>query len=117
MDSIFGHQNFRNEITWKRFNFHADARKFGAIGTDRLLFYARGEGYAFNRVRVPYYDKYIQSKFTHQDDDGRRYSLDNLNPPGGRGPVYEFHGLTKPWRMTKGNVPISVEIRGAGVAG
>ena len=100
MDSIFGHQNFRNEITWKRFNFHADARKFGAI-TDRLLFYARGEGYAFNRVRVPYSDKYIQSKFTHQDDDGRLYSLDNLNPPGGRGPVYEFHGLTKPWRMTK----------------
>ena len=94
MDAIFGHKNFRNEITWKRFNFHADAKKFGAI-TDRLLFYSRSESYTFNRVRIPYSDEYIASKFTHRDDNGRRYRLDNLNPPGGRGPVYEFHGWSR----------------------
>lgn len=33
--------------------------------------------------------------------DGRKFRLDNLNPPGGRGPVYEFHGVTKPWRFTE----------------
>ena len=103
MDAIFGHENFRNEITWKRFNFHADAKKFGAI-TDRLLFYSRSESYTFNRVRIPYSDEYIASKFTHRDDSGRRYRLDNLNPPGGRGPVYEFHGVTKPWRMTQDKI-------------
>ena len=29
MDAIFGRATFRNEITWKRFNFHADAKKLG----------------------------------------------------------------------------------------
>ncbi len=97
MDAVFGKRNFKNEIVWKRFKFHADAKRFGAI-TDRVLFYGGG---AFNPVRKPYSVDYIRSKFTHQDEDGRRYRLDNLNPPGGRGPVYEFHGVTKPWRMTK----------------
>lgn len=100
LDAIFGHQNFRNEITWKRFNFHADAKRFGAI-SDRLLFYSRSDNFAFFPVRVPYSQAYIKSKFTHKDDSGRPYRLDNLNPPGGRGPVYEFHGITKAWRMTK----------------
>ena len=84
LDAIFGHQNFRNEITWKRFNFHADAKRFGAI-SDRLLFYSRSDNFAFFPVRVPYSQAYIKSKFTHKDDSGRPYRLDNLNPPGGRG--------------------------------
>ena len=33
-DEIFGQENFRNEIVWKRFNFHADAGRFGRV-TDR----------------------------------------------------------------------------------
>lgn len=101
MDAVFGRQKFRNDIVWKRFNFHADAKRFGAI-TDRILFY--GGGNIFNPVRVSYSDSYVESKFTHEDEDGRRYRLDNLNPPGGRGPVYEFHGVTKPWRMTKDKI-------------
>ena len=98
MDAVFGRRAFRNEVIWKRFNFHADAKRFGAI-TDRVLFYSMGD--AFYPVRQPYSEEYIKSKFTHEDGDGRRYRLDNLNPPGGRGPVYEFHGVTKPWRMTQ----------------
>ena len=100
MDGVFGRTAFRNEIVWKRFNFHADAKRFGVI-TDRVLFYAGGRESTFNRVRTPYSDEYVKAKFTHKDEDGRLYRLDNLNPPGGRGPVYEFHGVTKPWRMTK----------------
>ena len=99
-DAVFGRNNFRNEIIWKRFNFHADARRFGAI-SDRILFYSKGDRYMFNRVRVPYSQAYIESKFKHRDSSGRRYRLDNLNPPGGRGPVYEFNGITKPWRFKK----------------
>jgi len=100
MDAVFGRRRFRNEIVWKRFNFHADAKRFGTI-TDRLLFYAAGDECTSNPVRVPYSAEYIASKFRHEDGDGRRFRLDNLNPPGGRGPVYEFHGVTKAWRMTR----------------
>ena len=96
LDAIFGHENFCNEIVWKRFNFHADAKKFGAI-SDRILYYAKGKKRLFNAVKVPYSKEYIESKFTHSDK-GRSYRLDNLNPPGGRGPVYEFHGARKAWR-------------------
>lgn len=100
LDTIFGAKNFRNEIVWKRFNFHADAKRFGKI-TDRILFYTRSENFTFNRLRVPFSDEYQESKFTHVDGKGRRFRLDNLNPPGGRGPIYEFNGVTKPWRFTE----------------
>lgn len=99
-DEIFGAANFRNEIVWKRFNFHADAGRFGRV-TDRLLFYSRSDQFAFNEIRVPFSEEYIADKFTHVDDDGRRFRLSDLNPPGGRGPVYEFHGVTKPWRVSQ----------------
>ena len=100
LDAIFGLTNFRNEITWKRFNFHADARRFGKV-TDRILFYTRGPDFIFNTLRVPFSKEYVSSKFNHVDDDGRMFRLDNLNPPGGRGPVYEYNGVTKPWRFTR----------------
>ena len=98
LDAIFGQGNFRNEIVWKRFNFHADAKRYGMI-TDRILFYSRGENYLFNRVRTPYSKSYIDAKFIFKDESGRRYRLADLNPPGERGPVYEFHGITKAWRF------------------
>ncbi len=103
MDAVFGRDNFRNEIIWKRFNFHADARRFGKV-SDSLLFYAKTDKYVFNRQRTPYSKEYIDSKFRQVDKDGRRFQLDNLNPPGGRGPVYEFHGVTKAWRYTEENM-------------
>lgn len=100
MDSIFGARNFRNEIVWKRFNFHADAKRFGRV-SDRIIFYSKSNKYKFNRQYAPYKKEYIESKFRYKDDDGRRFRLSDLNPPGGRGPVYEFHGVTRPWRLTE----------------
>src|SRR5260370_15527438 len=48
MDAIFGPTNFRNDIIWKRFNFHADAKRFGRV-TDRILFYTKSDSYIFNK--------------------------------------------------------------------
>ena len=103
MDAIFGAKNFQNEILWKRFNFHADARRFGRV-SDTVLFYSNSDSYTFNRQRVPFSKEYVTSKFKHRDENGRQFRLDNLNPPGGRGPIYEFHGVTKPWRYTQDNI-------------
>ena len=99
MDAIFGAQRCRNEIVWKRFNFHADAKRFGTI-SDRVLFYSVGDTFHFNRIRMPYSKQYIDSKFTHSEN-GRRFRLDSLIPPGGRGPVYEFNGVQRAWRFTE----------------
>ncbi len=100
LDSIFGPQNFRNEIVWKRFTFHADAKRFGRV-SDRLLFYSKTSEYKFKRQMAPYKEAYIKSKFTHVDENGRRFRLSDLNPPADRGPIYEFHGVTRAWRFTK----------------
>ena len=100
LDAIFGHSNFRNEIIWQRFNFHADAKRFGRVA-DTILFYSKSTTYAFNRQRKPFSKEYIASKFNHSDEDGRRFRLSDLNPPGGRGPVYEFHGVSRPWRYSE----------------
>ncbi len=102
LDQIFGVENFRNEITWKRFNFHADAKRYGRL-TDRLIFYTKSKIFTWNRQFKSYAHSYIESHFK-KDDNGRMFRLDNLNPPGGRGPVYEFCGLTRPWRFTQKNM-------------
>ena len=52
VDTVFGHQNFRNAIAWKRFNFHFDAKRFGRVA-DTLLFYSKTDAYVFNQQRVP----------------------------------------------------------------
>ncbi len=100
LDQIFGAANFRNEIVWKRFNFHADAKRFGRV-SDRILFYVKSNEFRFNKLNEEFSEEYLESKFTHVDSDGRRYRLDNLNPPGGRGPIYEFNGVTRPWRISE----------------
>lgn len=103
MDAVFGQGCFRNEIVWKRFNFHADAKRFGRV-SDTILYYTKTDQFQFKAQRIPFSREYVASKFSHLDKDGRRYRLDNLNPPGGRGPIYEFHGVIKPWRLTKENM-------------
>lgn len=99
LDQIFGIKNFRNEIVWKRFNFHADAKRYGRI-TDRILFYTKSDGFSWNQPRMPFSDEYVQSKFTHKDERGV-FRLSDLNPPAGRGPVYDFYGVTRAWRFVE----------------
>ena len=100
MDAVFGAENFRNEVVWKRFNFHADARRFGRV-SDRILYYSRSDRYTFRQQRTPFSGEYVASKFSHVDENGRRFRLSDLNPPANRGPVYEFHGVVKAWRFTE----------------
>jgi site-specific DNA-methyltransferase (adenine-specific) len=100
LDLIFGPENFRNEIIWKRVTAHSDAKRFGRVA-DRLLFYSKTEDYKFNKQSWARTEEYIKSKFSHIDKNGRAYTLGDLNPPGGRGPIYEFHGITRPWRFTE----------------
>jgi site-specific DNA-methyltransferase (adenine-specific) len=100
LDAIFDPRNFRNEVVWKRFNFHADAQRFGRVA-DRILFYSKTDEYKFHKRMAPYKEAYIKSKFKYVDESGRRFRLSDLNPPANRGPVYEFHRVTRAWRFTE----------------
>lgn len=82
MDGVFGHQNFRNEIVWKRTGAHGRARRWGPIH-DVILFYSRGESYTWNRVVQNYEDGYVDAKYRSLDPHGLFQTI-SLDGPGVR---------------------------------
>jgi site-specific DNA-methyltransferase (adenine-specific) len=100
LDAIFDVRNYRNEIVWKRTSSHNDTKRFGRIH-DVIFLYAKSEGAMFNVLRTELDPSYVEKVYTRVDENGRRYRLDNISAPGGRGPVYEWGGITQAWRYTK----------------
>jgi adenine-specific DNA-methyltransferase len=74
LDEIFGRENFRNEIIWKRQTAHSDAKRYGPIH-ETLYYYARSNETQFRTHYTPYDDSYIESHYSLRDADGRRYQL------------------------------------------
>ena len=103
LDAIFGPENFRNEVVWRRTNAHSDAKRFGRVH-DCLLFYAMSATAVWNGVTIPYDPRYIAAYYRYKDPDGRRWRSGDATAPGGRGPRYEWHGHVRNWRYTKGNM-------------
>ena len=86
MDSIFGVQNFRNELIWKRTSAHSgegNVQRFGTIH-DIILFYTKSDNYTFNRIYIPYDKDYLTQFYRHVDWNGRRYRLSDLTAAGVR---------------------------------
>lgn len=98
MDEIFGEENFRNEIVWKRSTAHSDAEFYGN-NFDTIFFYTKGQAYTFNTVFQEYDESYL-SRFTHSDEDGRKWDSGNLTAKGlqGGGYEYEYKGVKSLWR-------------------
>ena len=108
MDAVFGRDNFRNDIQWKRYGAHNDAgqgsRHFGRVH-DKLLFYGNGSAPVWNQVFVPLDPQYVQSTYRYVDaDTGKRFTTTPLTGPGGEAkgnPVYEWNGHTRAWRYSR----------------
>ena len=83
MDGIFGHNNFRNEIIWKRTSAHSSAKRFGPVH-DTILFYSASENYKWRPVFEPYDKSYIDAFYTHVDEDGARWQRSDLTGAGTR---------------------------------
>lgn len=100
LDEVFGSDQFRNEVVWKRSSAHSDSKRWGRIH-DVLLYYVKTPAARFEVMRVPLNEAYVEKVYSRVDENGRRYRLDNISAPGGRGPVYEWGGITQPWRYTE----------------
>ena len=108
MDTVFGKQNFRNEVVWRRYGSHNDvgqgSKHFGRVH-DVLLYYVNGAQARWNQVFVPLGESYVASTYRLTDpDNGRRFRTTPLTGPGGAekgNPVFEFHGHTRAWRYSK----------------
>jgi len=60
MDAIFGPQQFRNEIVWKRTSAHSDPGRYGA-NIDTLLFYSRSDTWTWNQVYATHYESLLST--------------------------------------------------------
>ena len=78
LDGIFGAENFRNEIAWKRTTAHNDPKRFGRIG-DRLLFYSNSAQKTFNRSSGEYSVEQL-SRYKYEDESGK-FRAENLTAP------------------------------------
>ena len=94
LDAVFGAENFRNEIVWKRTSSHNDARRNFSNENDYLLFYSRSTNYVFQPQHAAYSDEYTARNFRFQDPDGRMFASDNLRSPNPRPNLtYEYKGF------------------------
>lgn len=108
LDTIFGSDQFRNEILWKRTSAHSDTVQGVVLHMGRIhdviLFYTKSNAARRNELYQPYSQGYSDGFYRFQDGDGRRYTLDNISGPGGAAkgnPQYEFLGVTRFWRYSK----------------
>lgn len=108
MDAVFGAENFRTEIIWKRSSAHSDTKQgrkqHGRIH-DVLLFYTRSDHWTWNPVYTSYDERYVEDFYKYvEEGTGRMYRLDNLTGPGGAAkgnPQYEVMGVTRYWRYSR----------------
>ena len=99
MDAIFGHDNFKSEVVWKRTTAHSDSRTVGAVH-DVVLFYTASNKATWNHQYQPHAQSYLDSHYRRRDAKGRRYRTDNLTAGGlaGGGYEYEWNKVKKVWR-------------------
>jgi len=111
LDEVFGVANLRNEIIWQRFNFHADAKRFGTVH-ETIWYYVKGEGAPFRKNYLPVSDSLVRSHYTGRDPDGRVYTLDNPTAPSHGRPAKSMRFGDKViappagamWRWTQENI-------------
>jgi DNA modification methylase len=88
MDAVFGPDNYRAEITWKRSSAHSDTRQgraqHGRIH-DIIFFYTNGREWTWNPQYTPYDGQYLESEYRHVTPDGRHYKETDCTAakPGG----------------------------------
>lgn len=99
LDEIFGYENFRNDIIWKRSTAHSDSSTYGNVH-DVIYFYTKGPKWKWNQQYSPYTDEYIETQFKYRDKDGRRFRSGDLTASGlsGGGYIYEWNGIRREWR-------------------
>ncbi len=109
LDKIYGYDNFRNEIIWKRTTAHGDtkqgSKKFSQVH-DTILWYSKSDNFKWNPQFVPFSDEQVKQQYNKTDENGRKYRLVTPTAAKGGGDVeYEFHGVTPPrgryWAYTK----------------
>jgi hypothetical protein len=97
LDAVFGRQNFRNEIAWRRTHAHSGARRYGPIH-DSLLFYSRSDRYTWRQGHSPYTREYLDTYFRQTDERGSYQAITCTGPGDRFGTLahYQWKGMLPP---------------------
>lgn len=108
MDEIFGRENFRNKITWKRRGGSANPKNRLNNVTDYILWFSKSDKLLYNPIfslEDENTQKYIKERFTNIDENGRKYMKSPLQSPNPRpNLMYEYKGYRVPtngWSISK----------------
>jgi len=83
LDEVFGKDQFRNQIIWKRTGARSGTVGYNIID-DSIFFYSKADRLTWNTQYVPYSKEYLDDFFRFRDSSGRRYRLTILTAPGKR---------------------------------
>ncbi len=75
LDAVFGAENYRNEIIWRRTTSHNSANRYGKIA-DTIFFYTKSGGWTWTDYRIGYSD--AQLGRYQEDDEGKLFRAENL---------------------------------------
>jgi site-specific DNA-methyltransferase (adenine-specific) len=82
LDAVFGAENFRNEIIWKRTFAHGNvSRGYGDI-TDAIFFYSKSSRFVWNQLYTKMTAEKADKVYSQSDPDGRRWQSVTLRNPG-----------------------------------
>lgn len=112
MDSVFGKDNFRNEIIWQRaITTKGNLKKGLARDSDSIFRYSKSDTYIWNveAVTIPYNMANLDEKTKRQyycvePETGRRFSLTSItaqNHDPNSHLTYEVMGVVRTWRWAK----------------
>lgn len=109
MDLVFGRQQYRNTITWKRSNPKNGVKGQWGRCADAILSYSKTDRWTFNPQFGPLSDEYIQKMYRYEDEQGRYRTGPLMDPNGNPNLMYSYkasNGATYPapsrgWRTTE----------------
>ena len=85
MDEVFGSDNFRNQVVWKRSDAHNDsgqgAKHLGSIH-DMILIYSKTNVYRWNDIYLPLPEKTIRNWYKNiEEGTGRKFNKADVTGP------------------------------------
>lgn len=102
IDELFGVDNFRNHISWKRSTPRGNARRRYPELTDFILFYSKSGDNIWNDQYTEYRAEYVEKYYSYRDEQtGKIFQPTSLLGHSGVNPIYDWRGISKPWRYPK----------------
>jgi len=82
LGEIFGQDNIRNEIAWRRSYSHNDGNRFGII-TDTIFWFSKSNQWVYSKVFIPRTDEETEQEYPHLDAaTGKRFKSVSMNAAG-----------------------------------